>query len=169
VGSRWPGHPSRRDHSTDPQKSSRRVPTTHRLLPRTVQLCIHCRQSPAGFWSAATAARPRAAPGACPAASTWTRPAITSSRSTASTMSHRFTRPLLAAPAALADVIGLTGSRDAWLACAACTSGHHCGLAAPSELALCASDESVTGKDGALPLTGPSLPTGHAAPDTAGA
>jgi hypothetical protein len=21
-----------------------------RLLPRTVQLCIHCRQSPAGFW-----------------------------------------------------------------------------------------------------------------------
>ena len=21
-----------------------------RLLPRTIQLCIHCRQSPAGFW-----------------------------------------------------------------------------------------------------------------------
>lgn len=30
--------------------SRRRAPATHRLLPRTIQLCIHCRQSPAGFW-----------------------------------------------------------------------------------------------------------------------
>ena len=28
----------------------RRALTVPRLLPRTVQLCIHCRQSPAGFW-----------------------------------------------------------------------------------------------------------------------
>jgi hypothetical protein len=27
-----------------------RTITTPRLLPRTVQLCIHCRQNPAGFW-----------------------------------------------------------------------------------------------------------------------
>jgi hypothetical protein len=28
----------------------RRAATAPRLLPRTVQLCIHCRQNPAGFW-----------------------------------------------------------------------------------------------------------------------
>ena len=28
----------------------RRALTVSRLLPRTVQLCVHCRQSPAGFW-----------------------------------------------------------------------------------------------------------------------
>jgi len=28
----------------------RRTVTLPRLLPRTVQLCIHCRQNPAGFW-----------------------------------------------------------------------------------------------------------------------
>jgi len=28
----------------------RRAITTPRLLPRTIQLCIHCRQNPAGFW-----------------------------------------------------------------------------------------------------------------------
>ena len=27
-----------------------RTITTPRMLPRTVQLCIHCRQNPAGFW-----------------------------------------------------------------------------------------------------------------------
>ena len=30
--------------------SRRRALTAPRLLPRTVQLCIHCRQNPAGFW-----------------------------------------------------------------------------------------------------------------------
>jgi hypothetical protein len=30
--------------------SRRHALTAHRLLPCTVQLCIHCRQSPAGFW-----------------------------------------------------------------------------------------------------------------------
>jgi len=30
--------------------SRRRALTASRLLPRTVQLCVHCRQSPAGFW-----------------------------------------------------------------------------------------------------------------------
>ena len=30
--------------------SRRRARTALRLLPRTVQLCIHCRQNPAGFW-----------------------------------------------------------------------------------------------------------------------
>lgn len=43
-------------------RSRRRTLTTHRLLPRTIQLCIHCRQSPAGFWvsrdSSQTARRP---------------------------------------------------------------------------------------------------------------
>jgi hypothetical protein len=27
-----------------------RPPAAPGLLPRTVQLCIHCRQNPAGFW-----------------------------------------------------------------------------------------------------------------------
>lgn len=30
--------------------SGRRTMTIPRLLPRTIQLCIHCRQNPAGFW-----------------------------------------------------------------------------------------------------------------------
>ncbi len=30
--------------------SRRRTMTTPRLLPHTIQLCVHCRQSPAGFW-----------------------------------------------------------------------------------------------------------------------
>jgi hypothetical protein len=30
--------------------SRRRAPTAPRLLPRTVQICIHCRQNPAGLW-----------------------------------------------------------------------------------------------------------------------
>jgi hypothetical protein len=33
--------------TTAPRRRARAVP---RLLPRTVQLCIHCRQNPAGFW-----------------------------------------------------------------------------------------------------------------------
>jgi hypothetical protein len=33
--------------TTAPRRRARAVP---RLLPRTVQLCIHCRESPAGFW-----------------------------------------------------------------------------------------------------------------------
>jgi hypothetical protein len=30
--------------------SRRRTITVSRLLPRTIQLCIHCRRNPAGFW-----------------------------------------------------------------------------------------------------------------------
>jgi hypothetical protein len=30
--------------------SRRRAITKPRLLPHTIQLCIHCRQNPAGFW-----------------------------------------------------------------------------------------------------------------------
>ena len=30
--------------------SRRRTMTAARLLPHTIQLCIHCRQNPAGFW-----------------------------------------------------------------------------------------------------------------------
>jgi hypothetical protein len=30
--------------------SRRRTMTTSRLLPHTIQLCIHCRHNPAGFW-----------------------------------------------------------------------------------------------------------------------
>jgi len=30
--------------------SQRRTITTHRLLLHSIQLCIHCRQNPAGFW-----------------------------------------------------------------------------------------------------------------------
>jgi hypothetical protein len=42
--------------------SRRRTITTPRLLPHTIQLCIHCRHNPAGFWvnrtSGQTARRP---------------------------------------------------------------------------------------------------------------
>jgi hypothetical protein len=34
--------------------ASRRTTTAARLLPHTVQLCIHCRQNPAGFWVSQT-------------------------------------------------------------------------------------------------------------------
>jgi len=30
--------------------SRRRTVTASRMLPRTIQLCIHCQQRPAGFW-----------------------------------------------------------------------------------------------------------------------
>jgi len=43
----------RRDRGSLPAAvttSRRRTVTAPRLLPRTVQLCIHCRQNPAGFW-----------------------------------------------------------------------------------------------------------------------
>jgi hypothetical protein len=39
-------------------------------LPHTIQLCIHCRDRPAG--SAAPAVRQCVGPGACPAARDWT-------------------------------------------------------------------------------------------------
>jgi hypothetical protein len=32
----------------------RRTITTPRLLPHTIQLCIHCRHNPAGFWVSRT-------------------------------------------------------------------------------------------------------------------
>ncbi len=32
----------------------RRAVTAPRLLPRTIQLCTHCRQNPAGFWVSQT-------------------------------------------------------------------------------------------------------------------
>jgi hypothetical protein len=60
-------------------------------------------------------------------------------------MMHRFSRRLLTAGAAVAEVTGLANSRGIWLACAACSGGHHCGLAAASELALCVPSESLTG------------------------
>jgi hypothetical protein len=37
--------------------ASRRTTTAARLLPHTVQLCIHCRQNPAGFWVSQTGGR----------------------------------------------------------------------------------------------------------------
>jgi len=33
-----------------PTHSRRRAITVPHLLPHTIQLCIHCRQNPAGFW-----------------------------------------------------------------------------------------------------------------------
>ncbi len=45
------GPPRRAGQPATMAKASRRRPMiAPRLLPRTVQLCIHCRQSPAGFW-----------------------------------------------------------------------------------------------------------------------
>ena len=37
--------------------SRRRTMTVPRLLPRTIQLCIHCRHNPAGFWVSRNGAR----------------------------------------------------------------------------------------------------------------
>jgi len=46
-----PGHRSRPPASERQATTvSRRTMTTAGLLPRTVQLCIHCRRNPAGFW-----------------------------------------------------------------------------------------------------------------------
>ena len=42
AGQNWPAPPG--------TNSRRRALITHRLLSRTIQLCIHCQQSPAGFW-----------------------------------------------------------------------------------------------------------------------
>jgi hypothetical protein len=42
AGQRWPA-----PTATKPPRSMTIAP---RLRPRTVQLCIHCRQNPAGFW-----------------------------------------------------------------------------------------------------------------------
>jgi hypothetical protein len=37
--------------------ASRRTRAAAGLLPRTVQLCVHCRQNPAGFWVSQTGGR----------------------------------------------------------------------------------------------------------------
>ena len=34
--------------------SRRRTITVPRLLPHTIQLCVHCQQHPAGFWVSRT-------------------------------------------------------------------------------------------------------------------
>jgi len=36
--------------ATTTTTTRRRAAILPRLLPRTVQLCVHCRQNPAGFW-----------------------------------------------------------------------------------------------------------------------
>ena len=43
-----PGHPRAVRSSALPQ--SLRAMLGSRLLPRTIRLCIHCCQNPAGFW-----------------------------------------------------------------------------------------------------------------------
>ena len=40
----------RADQAPRADRSSILTIMTHGLLPRTVQLCIHCHQNPAGFW-----------------------------------------------------------------------------------------------------------------------
>jgi hypothetical protein len=40
----------RAGHAPRAARRSIRTIMTHGLLPRTVQLCIHCHQNPAGFW-----------------------------------------------------------------------------------------------------------------------
>jgi hypothetical protein len=40
----------RAGHAPRAARRSIRAIMTHGLLPRTVQLCIHCHQNPAGFW-----------------------------------------------------------------------------------------------------------------------
>ena len=47
-----------------------------RLVPRTVQLCIHCRESPAGFWVSRNDGKTVRPPCACPAATGWTGAAV---------------------------------------------------------------------------------------------
>ena len=45
------GRPDRASlHAATATTPLRRTVTAPRLLPRTVQLCIHCRRNPAGFW-----------------------------------------------------------------------------------------------------------------------
>jgi hypothetical protein len=44
------GLSGRSDQAPRADRSSIRAIMTHRLLPRTGQLCIHCHQNPAGFW-----------------------------------------------------------------------------------------------------------------------
>jgi hypothetical protein len=46
AGQNWPAPAT--------ANSRRRTITTPRLLPHTIQLCIHCRQNPAGFWVSRT-------------------------------------------------------------------------------------------------------------------
>ena len=47
------------------------------LLPHTVQLCIHCRENPAGFWVSRKSAKAVRLHGAYPAAMFWTEAATT--------------------------------------------------------------------------------------------
>lgn len=42
AGQHWP--------APSTKMTQRRMMIAPRLRPRTVQLCIHCRQNPAGFW-----------------------------------------------------------------------------------------------------------------------
>jgi hypothetical protein len=44
------GQSGREDQAPRATRRSIWTITTHRLLPRTVQLCIRCTQNPAGFW-----------------------------------------------------------------------------------------------------------------------
>ena len=48
----------------------RRTIPMPRLLPHTIQLCIHCRQNPAGFWVSRDCDQTVRAHGACLAART---------------------------------------------------------------------------------------------------
>ena len=45
AGRNWPGPAT---------TCRRRTVSVPRLLPRTIQLCIHCQQRPAGFWVSRT-------------------------------------------------------------------------------------------------------------------
>ena len=42
--------PARTGPAATTMNSQRRTITMLRLLPHTIQLCIHCRRNPAGFW-----------------------------------------------------------------------------------------------------------------------
>jgi len=44
------GQAGRPAHAPRAARRGIRTIMTHGLLPRTVQLCIHCHQNPAGFW-----------------------------------------------------------------------------------------------------------------------
>ena len=44
------GFAGRADQAPRAARNSIRTIMAHRLRPRTVQLCVHCHQNPAGFW-----------------------------------------------------------------------------------------------------------------------
>ena len=54
TGQNWAAPPA--------TSSPRRTITRHRLLPRTIQMCTHCRQSPAGFWVSHDSSQPARRP-----------------------------------------------------------------------------------------------------------